>query len=438
MGSSRGVRRGLVVAMLAGCALLPALAGAAWSGPVDLSAAGQDAYGPQVALDANGDAVAVWWRSDGSNPVVQAASRSRRGTWSTPADLSAAGQDATEQQVALDQKGDAVVVWDRFDGSNFIVQAATRPKGGTWSSPADLSAPGHSAIEPQVALDPKGDAVAVWYRGDGSNLIIQAASRPKGGNWSSPVNLSAPNQDAFEPQVALDQKGDAVAVWDRFDGSDRSLVVQAASRPKGGGWSTASDLSAPEYFFVPFVPEADPHVALDAKGDAVAVWRRNFVIQAANRPKGGNWSTPADLSDPSENNAFAPQIALDRKGDAVAVWYTQAGEFVVRAASRPKGGSWSTPADLSGAGFALWPRGARALDPKGDAVVVWDGLVGGEDTILAASRPKGGSWSTPADLSAPGQTALEPQVALDAKGDAVAVWEGLDAGNLVVQASAGP
>jgi hypothetical protein len=38
-----GVRRGFVAVAVVGCALLLALAGAAWSGAVDLSAAGQDA-----------------------------------------------------------------------------------------------------------------------------------------------------------------------------------------------------------------------------------------------------------------------------------------------------------------------------------------------------------------------------------------------------------
>ncbi|MGH4010069.1 MAG: hypothetical protein ACRDTH_18265, partial [Pseudonocardiaceae bacterium] len=44
-----------------------------WLAPVDLSADGQDASGPQVAVDAQGNVVAVWYRFNGTNWTVQAA-----------------------------------------------------------------------------------------------------------------------------------------------------------------------------------------------------------------------------------------------------------------------------------------------------------------------------------------------------------------------------
>jgi hypothetical protein len=52
-------------------------------------------------------------------------------TWLAPVDLSAPGQNAGRPQVAVDHAGDAVAVWNRFSGGKEIVQAATRPAGGT-------------------------------------------------------------------------------------------------------------------------------------------------------------------------------------------------------------------------------------------------------------------------------------------------------------------
>jgi hypothetical protein len=49
------------------------LAAPAWLAPQDLSAAGQDAYDPQVAVDGQGNAIAVWSRSNATNLIVQAA-----------------------------------------------------------------------------------------------------------------------------------------------------------------------------------------------------------------------------------------------------------------------------------------------------------------------------------------------------------------------------
>ena len=51
------------------------LAAPAWLAPQDLSAAGQDANDPQVAVDGQGNAIAVWSRSNGTNDIVQAAVR---------------------------------------------------------------------------------------------------------------------------------------------------------------------------------------------------------------------------------------------------------------------------------------------------------------------------------------------------------------------------
>ena len=55
----------------------------------------------------------------------------------------------------------------------------------------DVSASGADAFNPAVAVDPRGDAVSTWVRFDGSNYVAQAAVRPAGGTWQAPVNLSS-------------------------------------------------------------------------------------------------------------------------------------------------------------------------------------------------------------------------------------------------------
>ena len=77
-------------------------------------------------------------------------------------DLSVAGQNAADPQVAMAADGTAAAVWVRFDGANFIVQAATQPPGGAFAAAVDLSAVGHDANSPQVAVAPDGTATAVW------------------------------------------------------------------------------------------------------------------------------------------------------------------------------------------------------------------------------------------------------------------------------------
>src|SRR3954452_4288525 len=99
--------------------------------------------------------------------------------------------------------------------SCWLVFAASASAGApVFGAPVDLSATGQDANAPQVAVDGSGNALAVWQRLDGSNLIVQSSFRPAGGAFAAPVDLSAAGQDTQEPQVAFDGSGNALAVWD--------------------------------------------------------------------------------------------------------------------------------------------------------------------------------------------------------------------------------
>jgi hypothetical protein len=215
--------------------LVPSLSHAAWTAPVNLSAANQDASRPQVAVDADGDAVFTWERFDGANWRIQARARSAAGALSAVQTLSKGGQDAFAPQVALDDAGDAVFTWSRSDGLNSRVQTRARSAAGTLSAAQNLSDPGQNAFAPQVAVDADGDAVFAWSRFDGTVpdpdlpccARIQARTRSAAGTLSGVQNLSAAGQDAFNPQVGVDIAGNAVATWHRFDGTNDRIQASA-------------------------------------------------------------------------------------------------------------------------------------------------------------------------------------------------------------------
>ena len=202
-------------------------AGGAFAAPVDLSVAGQNAFSPKVVFDASDNALVIWNRSDGTNYIVQSAFRPAGGAFAAPVDLSAAGQNGFSPQLAFDASGNALVVWDRSDGTNEIVQSAFRPAGGAFAAPVDLSASGEDAHSSQVAFDASGNALVVWARSNGTNQIVQSAFRPAGGAFGTPVDLSAAGQDATQPQVAVDPSGKAVAVWQRSDAPTRSCRLHS-------------------------------------------------------------------------------------------------------------------------------------------------------------------------------------------------------------------
>ena len=140
-----------------------------------LSASGQDAETPQLALNSNRQAVAIWSRSNGTNKIIQTCEKPSGGKWSTPVSLSASSQNASLPLLALNDAGQAVAVWKRSNGTNTIIQASTLNFGATWSTPIDLSQTGQNADNPKVAINAKGECIALWQRPDGTSTRIQAA-----------------------------------------------------------------------------------------------------------------------------------------------------------------------------------------------------------------------------------------------------------------------
>jgi hypothetical protein len=182
----------------------------------NLTASGRFASFPQVAVDPDGNSTFVWQRYDEDGKlVIQTRARSAAGTLSAIQQLSAAGQNARHPQVAVDPDGVANFVWQRFNGANQIVQARTRGTDGTLSAEQNLSAAGRDAVLPQLAVDPNGIATFTWRRSNGTSQIIQARTRAAAGPLSTTYNLSAADVDAHNPQVAVAPDGTATFVWRR-------------------------------------------------------------------------------------------------------------------------------------------------------------------------------------------------------------------------------
>jgi hypothetical protein len=434
------------VLLLTATVLVPT-AGATFFPPVNVSGATVDAFDPQVAMDVDGDAVVVWKGSDGTNFRIRARARSATGTFGPVQPLSLAGQDALDPQVAVDADGDAIFVWERSDGTNSRIEARSRSAAGTLGPIQILSAAGQDAFDPQVAVDTDGDAVAVWRRFDGANYRIQARALSVTGALGSVQTLSAATRDALNPQVAIDPSGNAVVVWQRFDGTN--VRISARARAATGGLAAAQVLSAAGQ------DAFDPQVGVDQDGDAVIVWVRLGEnaqcngspcgrIQARSRSAAGTLGSVQTLS-AAGRNGEGPQVALEADGDAVAAWLTTEinGSSIRRfeTSFRSAGGSFGGYTALTATGEPAFPP-QLAMSPAGDAVLTWSRILGVFSCCYraqASARPAGGAFSPSIQtLSNAGQDAFDPQVAVDSTGDALAVWERFDGANWRIQAATGP
>ncbi len=423
----------LLVALLA-LACVPATGSAAPQGPwqlpaSDISVSAFLIAGQQIAVAPDGTATVVWQRFNGTNFISQAATRPPGGSFAAPVDLSTVGQDVYNPQIAVAPDGTTTVVWNRSNGTDVIIQATTRPPGGSFAAPVDLSVAGQDAYNPQIAFAPDGTTTVVWNRSNGTNFITQATTRPPSGSFAAPVDLSVAGQSAAGARIAIAPDGTTTVVWQRSNGADD--IIQAATRPPSGSFAAPVGLSEAGQS----ANSAQIAVAPD-DGTARVVWQRsngtNDIIQATTRPPGGSFATPADLSVAGQN-AEEPQIAIAPDGTTTLVWQRSNGtNNIIQAATRPPGGPIAAPVDLSVAGQNA--AGAQiAIAADGTATVVWQRFNGTNPTIQATTRPPGGSFAAPVDLSTVGLDAYSPEIAIAPDGTATTVWSRFNGTNFIIQ-----
>ena len=223
-----------------------------WNPPEVLSGAGANAGSPQVAISADGARTYVLWTGTvGADRRVQITTQTGLGPWSSPINLSEAGQNASATDLSISADGQrATAVWQRFDGAHQRIQPSSSQDGGaTWTRPDTHSGSGSTSDNPRVATSPEGDAVTlVWYRQDpGNNVIESVSSADAGQTWGPVTPLSDNAQPAQDPDLGSTLDGrDIVAAWDGSDGTDNRIwattgILRTVPDAPTGTGATAGD-----------------------------------------------------------------------------------------------------------------------------------------------------------------------------------------------------
>jgi hypothetical protein len=77
-----------------------------------------------------------------------------------------------------------------------------------------------TANTPQVEMNGSGQALAVWSQSDGTRDNIWANRYVPGAGWDTAAPIEIENVgDAVNPEVAINDTGQAMAVWLQSDGT---------------------------------------------------------------------------------------------------------------------------------------------------------------------------------------------------------------------------
>jgi hypothetical protein len=400
---------------------------------VSVSSEGFDSSQPHVAIDRQGDALLAWVRETHDYPYqrqVEVRSWSHAGTWGPIVPLSPPGQAPHAPKVALDDDGDAVVVWDAFDGTDYRVYARRVSSTGTLGTLQVLSGTGVQIHGTEVAVDSDGDAVVTWaeWQSDGS-VIPKMRRFTRGGSLPAEAVLSSSPARAEAPAVAFDREGDAVLAW------ANDYVVQARALTASG---TLGELETVSADLSPIDRHFTARVTVDRDGDALVTWRHWTDADQSTQVWGrwvardGTVGAVRQLTPSSHPDVQNYSVAGDLDGDVLLTWDRfPSGEMYARqvtsAATLPQ------PVLLTSYGRLHTVR----VDDDGDGVVVWqgEGIDGSVGSVRARRVTRTGAFGAP-QVVAP--TGVFPTLAVGPTGGAMILWERRFQVDLRIQASVAP
>jgi hypothetical protein len=373
---------------------------------------------PAVALGLDGRGAIGW----GAKHAMYGARRSATRGFGQPFSLYREQIADADPAVALDRDGNALFAFRRLLESNHRILAATLRPSGSRTSAFSLSGPGSSANNPAFATPPAGTLselpTLAWWRREGppggEPNRVQFA-RSVGGRLLAADNDTLPG--AAQASYAELPDGSVVAATTALG------VPVIATRPPGGVLSAPQPVSSNTRSFW----GAD--VATGPDGTVAVAWRDsdggiNRIFVAVRRPGATAFDAPVLLS-VARDRAQDPSVVVTL-GGVVRVAYlavgitgtpSGGGRLLLATPGEPK--RTVTPAGQLASDFDI------AADGRGGVTLAWTRREpghGGGAAFARAARPDGvlGSIKT---LTAPGERALDLDLAAGVSGEALVAWQ---------------
>jgi PKD repeat protein len=213
------------------------------------------------------------------------------------------GADATPR-VAMNALGQAVAVWVAPDATSSSVWFSQYEPAQGWTAPTVIDDSSQSIREADIAFNDAGEAIAVWSQNDGSGVgrhDLWARNYKPDSGWGTPFLLEHLSgefisqgevADVFRPQVALNNDGNAVVVWAQQTaerGRDGFLYIAewvfGNYFTPGVGWSGLRKL---ERGYAS--DAADIQLDLTSDGFAMVAWLKGEIFGLAHLS--ANWYLP--------------------------------------------------------------------------------------------------------------------------------------------------
>jgi len=380
-----------------------------------------------LAVDFQGQAVALWERDDEFGQDSLWASHYRpKGSWSTPEMMELVVGRSSVPALAIDGKGNAIAIWEQSDNFETGIWSNSYTPDIGWGLGAQVEFSPANAYEPKVGFSADGRALAVWAQKTGRRIGIWANLYTPQAGWSRPRRIDAPPGNSGHVQLAVVENGVAVAVWVQ-EQPDGAKAIFANQYTPAAGWGRAGMIGdGREHAF-------KPRVAQDGEGNAIAVWEQEVhgeeTVFASRFTVKEGWGRAVVIEE-KEHEGYAPEIAVHSAGNAIAVWTREISDVeLVWAAQYTPGQGWQTPQRIQtvDAEYAYLPN--VAFNRAGDALATWYQIDGPRTNVWAGRYSRDTGWGKAERIENRTSVAFGPLVTADPTGGFIVFWKMIDGMN---------
>jgi len=307
----------------------------------------------------------------------------------------------TEPHIAINSKGNMVVVWKEAntnDGAGQGVGWTYSDDGGTtWGQKKDVPVSSY-ASDPWVIVDENDDIFYAYLTGDGDYV---RRSTDGGHTWGPAVKATDTNQGLADKEtIGTNRKG---CIFLAYDDKGSDYTRGSTSCDKGATWSpTVPIADQPSDIGGPFIT-GNP-----SNGHVYAVFMRgtngNYGIYFdKSTDNGKTWGTDVLISNTAALigrwKISLPGVAIDSKGTIYVAWPGyQNGQFdILVSSSSDEGATWSAPVkinDDSGNADQWQIQGSFIIDDQDVLHAMWrDERDGVYNQYYSNSSDGGKTWS---------------------------------------------
>lgn len=273
------------------------------------------AYNPHIVTDPWGNATVVWEQYDsGSYSLWSNHSTGGPYVWSGATPIEALSGNSGSCSLAIDGDGNVVAVWRQYDAGAGSVWANRLVPGIGWGSPVRLSDPADTyTYDPFLTVDSSGHATAGWFTLADSNYTLRASRYTPGGTWVArdPL-LLGPSVVTGSRQAVVDPQGQVRVVWRAGSGSD--YYVNTSVLPSTGAWGPTETITHSP------TSVSTITAAMGAAGGVMLVEEVNTVesrqLQSFYLEPGGRWVEMEGLDSAAgpAGYIYSPQVVATADG----------------------------------------------------------------------------------------------------------------------------